>query len=320
MINGTALFIGVESQNWTIQDFQIAARNAKALGVSSLIVKVADGTNVWYSQGWKAILNAIDAQDVNAIPYVYSYGNTFNDIDIEISILTTFMRECGIVIADTELEWNGQVSWAQTLAQALKDKSGLFAITTWADPQIQNWQGVMEILKPVVDVWMPQVYSDYLASVYQQQFAGLNVIPVLSLDEGFGPNDVVQHAREAQSQALALWEYQQATGGYQQEVKNIVAMSKIPQGWSDDGTTLRCPDGTPVVLGFRQFVLNNNWNPDDIPLKPEYGANPIERSNPSLGPGTAQEFRMTRLCWTPERGVYRSWIGQELKWYQDNQK
>lgn len=319
MINGITLFIGVESQSWTIKDFQIAAQEAKALGISALIIKIADGAKEWYSQigGWQKVLSTIEAQGIKAIPYVYSYGNKFIALYQEIAIFNEAMDTVGIVVADMELEWNGQVSWAQTLAKALKDKSGLFGITTWADPNLQNWQGVIEALKPVVDVWLPQVYTDFLASLYKEQFAGLTVVPVLSLDEGFGPNDVLQHAREAQNTAIALWEYLQATDGYEQVVKEIVAMNHVPAGWTDDSQTLRSPDGVPVVLGFRQFVLNNNWDADDWPVRAEYGANPVEQSDSLSGPGTAQEFLFTRLCWTKERGVYKSRIGKELVWYQN---
>ena len=94
----------------------------------------------------------------------------------------------------------------------------------------------------------------------------------------------------------------------------------VPKGWTDDSVNkiLKAPNGIPVVLGFRDFILNatNNWNADNFPLEAEHAANPVEQSNPSLGGGTSQTFRMCRLCYTAQRGVYVSWIGQELQWYQ----
>jgi|SRR5579885_1142948 len=94
-------------------------------------------------------------------------------------------------------------------------------------------------------------------------------------------------------------------------------MGVLDHGWIDDGTTLTAPNGVKVVEGFRKFILDpkNNWDPDDYPLRPEYGAAPIENSNPGLGGGTALDCRMTRLEWTPKRGVFRGWVGQELVWY-----
>jgi hypothetical protein len=56
-----------------------------------------------------------------------------------------------------------------------------------------------------------------------------------------------------------------------------------------------------------------------MPLQEEIGHNPLEESNPSLGGGTQQVFRWTMLEWTPSRGVFIAWIGQEfLKIRSDN--
>ena len=85
-----------------------------------------------------------------------------------------------------------------------------------------------------------------------------------------------------------------------------------PEGWHDDGHTLTAPNGVKVVLGFRQWVLEHSWPAWDVPLEEEQGLNPLEESNPSLGAGTQQVFRATVLEWTPSRGVFVAWVGQEL--------
>ncbi len=90
----------------------------------------------------------------------------------------------------------------------------------------------------------------------------------------------------------------------------------IPQGWTDDGTTLTAPNGVSVVLGFRDYVLANNWNANNWPLDHEFAANPVEESNPGLGAGTAQDYRWARLEYTAETEVFMAWVGQELVWYQ----
>lgn len=90
----------------------------------------------------------------------------------------------------------------------------------------------------------------------------------------------------------------------------------IPQGWTDDGHTLKAPDGTPVVLGFRDHVLNGNWDPTNVPLEAEHHDTILEQSNTSLGAGQSQMFRWKRLEYTPKMGVFEGWIGQELLWYQ----
>jgi hypothetical protein len=87
----------------------------------------------------------------------------------------------------------------------------------------------------------------------------------------------------------------------------------IPQGWLDNGTTLTAPNGVPVVRGFRDYVLAHNWDANNWPLQAEQGRTPLELSNPSLGGGTAQDFRYTTLEWTPAKGVFVAWTGVELQ-------
>ena len=91
----------------------------------------------------------------------------------------------------------------------------------------------------------------------------------------------------------------------------------IPQGWSDDGTTLTAPNGHKVVRGFRDYVLNNPWKAENVPIGEAYDANPVEQSYPQSGAGTRQDFRYTSLGQTQQRGVYLIALGDELKWYKD---
>lgn len=86
----------------------------------------------------------------------------------------------------------------------------------------------------------------------------------------------------------------------------------VPAGWKDDGQVLTAPNGVPVRLGFRDFVLNNTWSKDNWPLGPEYGTDLLEASNPSLGGGTQQVFKWVMLGYTPARGVFMEWTGVEL--------
>jgi hypothetical protein len=105
-----------------------------------------------------------------------------------------------------------------------------------------------------------------------------------------------------------LWTYL-ANGGQQ-------PMSNIPTGWTDDGHTLKAPNGIPVVLGFRDHVLTSNWDPTNWPLEPEQHLTGLEQSNPSLGDGQSQIFRKTRLEYNAKMGIFEGWLGQELLWYQ----
>jgi len=97
---------------------------------------------------------------------------------------------------------------------------------------------------------------------------------------------------------------------------NSSMASQVPTGWKDDGTILTAPNKIPVRGGFRTWVLEHNWDPTNWPLEPEYQDDPVERSHPTLGAGAAQVFRWKRLCFAMSLGIYESWLGQELKWYQ----
>lgn len=87
----------------------------------------------------------------------------------------------------------------------------------------------------------------------------------------------------------------------------------VPNGWHDDGSALTAPNGHRVTSGFRQYILSNTWDPNDWPLEEEHGQSPLEISNPSLGDGTQQVFRMSVLEWIQSQNkVIKAWGGQEL--------
>lgn len=101
--------------------------------------------------------------------------------------------------------------------------------------------------------------------------------------------------------------------GYPLQTKKGKALSYIPDGWKDDGNTLTAPNGKVVVKGFRSRILSDpNWQAVNMPLENEHAVTSEEMSNPELGGGTQQIFRLSVLEWTQARGVYEMWVGQEL--------
>lgn len=88
----------------------------------------------------------------------------------------------------------------------------------------------------------------------------------------------------------------------------------VPAGWKDDGSTLTAPNGVEVKLGFRNYILNfpGGWNAGDVPLAPEFHADPLEYSNPTLGAGQKLCTKQHTLEWTQARGVFEAWQGQEV--------
>ncbi|MGH2515362.1 MAG: N-acetylmuramoyl-L-alanine amidase, partial [Ktedonobacterales bacterium] len=71
----------------------------------------------------------------------------------------------------------------------------------------------------------------------------------------------------------------------------------VPAGWKDDGATLTAPNSKKVLNGFRWYVLNNGWDPNNWPLESEYYEQVIDVTNPKLGSGTVQHFRKSILAW-----------------------
>lgn len=73
----------------------------------------------------------------------------------------------------------------------------------------------------------------------------------------------------------------------------------VPLGWHDDGTTLFAKNGQPVIKGFRQQVLAQNWNPDNTPFMPEQNS----------GYDSFQCFRDVTLQWSQATGIVTSPAG-----------
>ena len=87
----------------------------------------------------------------------------------------------------------------------------------------------------------------------------------------------------------------------------------VPQGWSDDGTTLKAPNGFIVVKDFRNHILaSRSWPSWDVPLQEQEARTLIEESNPGLGGGIRQIFSGHMLEWTSKIGVQEAHVGQEL--------
>ena len=181
--------------------------------------------------------------------------------------------------------------------------------------------------------------SDLIATIHAQVSAGHPVVltmpsqwgtapanPVspsgsthVGVAVGVGPGEIrVMNPWHAfwQDQSDAWWQARLCYGQVWPMVKAAGAsMSGVPSGWSDDGTTLKAPNGVPVVRGFRAFVLANSWDATDVPLGPEQGVAQVEIGDPSIGGGVVQFFEKSgQLSWsqTFNNGQsYRTWNGKE---------
>lgn len=88
-------------------------------------------------------------------------------------------------------------------------------------------------------------------------------------------------------------------------------MNEIPAAWSDDGATLRAPNGQVCVHGMRAYLLAHAWPADNQPLEAERSVGQLAWSA-SLGGGVRQLFERGALIWTAAGGVRPLDLGPEL--------
>lgn len=243
------LFLGTSTAGWSLAQFQQAAQFAKAHGIDSLLLKVADGANYWYDgiAGYRPIRETIEAEGMGVIPYTYSYGNKYGALDAEINILKSFLQEDGVVCADLETEWNGQTAWASHLASQIQGH-GTFLVSTWADPSLQNWTGVLKALNPCVSAYMPQQYNNYLATFWQEFGASgaACLQPTINMTQDFGANDPVAIAKAAHDQghtAISIWYYETA-------VANPTLLDQILAAFPEGGQSMSIDLSTPGVSSY----------------------------------------------------------------------
>ncbi len=321
LIGSHLLFLGVGTASWNTTQFIQAADFARSHNVDSLLVKAADGANLWYGgiNGFQSIAATIHSRGVGCIPYTYSYCNTFGALDAEIDILLAYMQACGVVVMDAEQEWNGQVSAAQHLCSRMQPVGGTFLVSTWADPNLQNWQGVIQALNPCVSAYMPQQYDDYLASCWTQ-FGALGAAclqPTINMTQDFGPNNPVNIASSAYSQghtAISVWYYETAAAnpslldaiyaafpkGEQSMVIDL-STPRVSNYFEGSGNVWRCKQ-TGFLVGHGILSFYQKFGGDAL-CGLTYLGLPLSNEMGIAGkPGVVyQRFERAVLAWDPQK-------------------
>lgn len=211
------LFIGNECLHWGPAEFAAAGRFARTIGADTIAPKRFNGNEKWYGSPaqLKDERDAVLATGAGYLPFGYCYGPVFGAEQVQIECAT--MREImsvndGMVCADMEREWNGQAGYAADFARAMAGHGGILTISTWADPHQQNWDQVVRTLAPVVSVWSPMEYTDWLAAQETQllDLGAACLQPAIDLNASFGPDHQVQIAQDAAArgdQTIWLWDY-----------------------------------------------------------------------------------------------------------------
>lgn len=79
----------------------------------------------------------------------------------------------------------------------------------------------------------------------------------------------------------------------------------VPHGWSDDGTTLKAPNGQICTQGVRNEVLTTGWDPVNVPLNAKAYVPVADPTRPGDGEGSRQYFHDCLVCWIKTTNVTR---------------
>lgn len=153
-----------------------------------------------------------------------------------------------------------------------------------------------------------------------------------AVDSNPGPNAPVVNGRRRMVNGRTVQFYSAANVAQSAPYTFLAVYPKIaiglqhpagfPDGWTDDGVTLKSPNGQPVVKGFRAYLLahpelvSGQHLADNYPIEPERSVSQVEAWNTAHGAGSVQTFHKMRLVWTPREGVYVMWLGDEARYLE----
>ncbi len=170
-------FIGLESRPWSLTDFTMAAHTILQNGYDTVVWKAGEGqSNLWYSDtDFHARHTLFQQAGLHSIPYVFLYGNSQgSDVASEAKLCNHILSLSGEICLDMEAGFDGKPQDAHTLVQLL-DKGKIIHMSTWANIIDHAWVEVLAALTPIATSVWPQVYTSYLASVWQAQYASITL-------------------------------------------------------------------------------------------------------------------------------------------------
>lgn len=224
---GKAVLFVFPDVSWSVSRFAGMAAAAKSLGFDTVSPKIGEGTQAWYSlEAVKEQRTAVLAAGCGYAPFWYSVGPKFGIVAAEARMMQQYGdANDGILIADMEVEWNGQVAAAKQFESLFRPWNGVLGVTTWADPIYQNWLGVMAALAPAVNLWIPQRYDNWLASQGLPPEATI-VQAAVDLSQEFGPNNVTSQVLRIAAAGGSAWiwdnAYAQANPGLARQLTSIL--------------------------------------------------------------------------------------------------
>lgn len=213
------LYVGTECRTWQVTDFAKCAKNARAMGFDTICPKRLDGTIKWYSTAGHLQLErqAVLSEGCGYLPLAYSYAPVFDTVAAEVAAWQEIANvNDGLVMVDMEDQWNGQVGFATSLANALSGFKGDIIVTTWGDPKEQSWMQIINILNSRVSAWSPQQYTNWLAAQESAEWGAeeAKVFPSIDITGEYGSADNpltnIKQAITNKHPTLVVWEYSAA--------------------------------------------------------------------------------------------------------------
>ncbi len=207
------LFIGIESENWSLADFETACTFCLDHSIDGLIVKVYEVTQGdWYTSigGAQAVADVVTSHHLRFMPYGFFYGNSTQECDAIVRYGTSFDS----FILDMESTWNNASSLMLapylTAIQKVVTSHHNIDISTFADPAEQGWTSVVDALEPYVGLWMPQIYSEELDTLAAKEWPStLYLLPTYSVID-VNSNGLFDTALIQKGVDVSIWEYADA--------------------------------------------------------------------------------------------------------------
>lgn len=210
-MGNAGLFTGIETYNWSFQDFHNCMSFCSLNGIDVWYLKCYEITQgEWYSSlgGSFQLMSTLQkaVPNVKIIPYGYFYGN---DVLTEGSAISTYLSKWGHFCIDVEGEFDNHPEKMNALIAQINKAGGILYCSTWANPNTHNYTLCLKELDKIVDVWMPQIYTDSLLKEFYQQW--------ISTTHPVEPTFHIVNTPAADCQSFhhfSLWEYQLAQQNY----------------------------------------------------------------------------------------------------------
>lgn len=252
------LFIGTESFKWGPANFDPPIALCKKYRITGLLVKAYEITQgLWYGgmSGFDAIYKHITGAGLECVPYGFFYGGAGLPSEANIGLL--FMQKYGRFCMDSESAFDGQSAWGQKLASIWSGHPGELWVSTWANPADHKWLGIIEALRPHVQVWMPQVYSDKLAGMALAQWPKVQSIqPTVGIVGDGDVNAGALHVNMFGGTDLSIWEYQEgiAHGDRLQAIMHVFGAQPVAQT-AQPAPVAQPTQGIVTMSGLANFPM-----------------------------------------------------------------